>query len=72
MRSIWALGNNGGERAYPERHRGVEGSVKQSVVMVVLWGLPYRVEDVLGVGDVEATHANLGELDPGCAICAFA
>ena len=47
-------------------------SVKQAVVLVVLWGLPDGVEDVLWVGDVEATDANLGELDPGCAVCALA
>ncbi len=39
---------------------------------VINWGLPDGVEDVLWVGDVEATHANLGELDPGSAVCTLA
>ncbi len=39
---------------------------------VISWGLPDGVEDVLWVGDVEATYANLGELDPGSAVCALA
>ena len=41
-------------------------------MLVVLWGLPYRVEEVLRVCDVETPHANLGEFDPGCAVRAIA
>ena len=39
---------------------------------VIHWGLPNGVEDVLWVGDVEARHTNLGEFDPGSAVCALA
>ena len=46
--------------------------VEEAVVLVVLWGLPDGVEGVLWGGNVEAAHANLGELNPGCAVHALA
>ena len=46
-------------------------SVEQAVELVVLRGLPDVVEKILRVGDVETPHANLGNLDPGCAVRAL-